>query len=137
MACYQRTLNQLVYMPSIFSSVDVFRALKCVLSPQLSTYEPSANQKLKKNKLYKLNLALNSNTLHIMYASCGCPAGKGPNGSYKHIGAFCYAFENFCMLGSTPGFLTCTDIDILQSWNQPRGPKVDPIPVENALCRKK
>ena len=89
---------------------------------------------MKKNKLYKLNLVLNSNTLHIMSASCGYPAGKGPNGSCKHIGAFCYAFENFCMLGSTPDFLTCTDI--LQSWNQPRGPKVDPIPVEMLSARR-
>ena len=69
-----------------------------------------------------------------MYASCGCPAGKGPNGSCKHIGAFCYAFENFCILGSTPDFLTCTDV--LQSWNQPRGPKVAPIPVEMLSARR-
>ena len=74
--------------------------------------------------MYKLNLALNSETLHIMSASCGCPAGKGPNGSCKHIGAFCYLFENFCTLGSTPDLLTCTDV--LQSWNQPRGPKNKP-----------
>ena len=90
---------------------------------------------MKKNKLYKLNLVLNSVTLHIMYASCSCPAGKGPNGSCKHIGAFCYAFENFCTLGSTPDFLTCTDV--LQSWNQPRGPKVAPIPVEMLSARRK
>ena len=47
---------------------------------------------------------------------------------------FCYAFENFCTLGNTPDFLTCTDI--LQSWNQPRGPKVDPVPVEMLSKRK-
>ena len=39
---------------------------------------------IKKNKFQKLDLLLNSNTLHIMYASCGCPAGKGPNESCKH-----------------------------------------------------
>ena len=69
-----------------------------------------------------------------MSASCGCPAGKGPNGSCKHIGAFCYSFENFCTLGSTPDLLTCTDV--LQSWNQPRGPKINPIPVEMLSARR-
>lgn len=87
---------------------------------------------MKKNKVYKRSLVLNSNTLHIMYASCGCPAGKGPNESCKHIGAFCYVFENFCMLGNAPDFLT----DILQSWNQPWEPKVDPILVEMLWARR-
>ena len=109
------------------ASLNAINLFKCghVQSIEVCTV-PSAfhlqaicQPEMKKNKLYKLNLVLNSNSLHIMYASCGCPAGKGPNGSCKHIGAFCYAFENFYMLGSTPDFLTCTDI--LQSWNQPRG----------------
>ena len=133
--CHQRTSNLFVHMASIFLSVDnMCRALKCVLPPHLSTYvQVICQPEMKKNKLYKLNLILNSVALHIMYASCGCPAGKGPNGNCKHIGAFCYAFENFCTLGSTPDFLTCTDV--LQSW-KPRGPKVAPIPVEMLSARR-
>ena len=105
----------------------------CCVSPALRL-RAICQPEMKKNKLYKLNLVLNSATFHIIYARCGCPAGKGPSGSCKHIGAFCYAFENFCSLGNTPDFFTCTDT--LQSWNQPRGPKVDPIPVE-MLCERR
>ena len=129
MACHQKTSNLLVHMALIFLSVDM---CMCTASSPLHP-QAICQPEMKINKLYKLNLVLNSITLHIMYR-CGCPAGKGPNGSCKHIGAFCYAFENFCTLGSTADFLTCTDV--LQSWNQPRGPKVAPIPVEMLSARR-
>ena len=100
------------------ASLHAINLFKCGHVQSIEVYTVSSafhlraicQPEMKKNKLYKLNLVLNFNTLHIMYASCGCPAGKGPNGSYKHIGAFCYDFENFCMLASTPDFLTCTDV---------------------------
>ena len=82
---------------------------------------------MRKDRVYNMSLALNQ-SCDITYASCGCPAGMGPSGSCKHIGALCYAFSDFCKSGSTPEFLTCTDK--LQSWNKPQGRKVDPIPVE-------
>jgi len=89
---------------------------------------------MKKTPPYRVHLVLNSVTFRVTAASCKCPAGKGQNGSCKHIGAFCYAFESFCLLGATPDFLTCTDV--LQTWYQPQGPKVDLIPVEMLCARK-
>ncbi len=89
---------------------------------------------MRKDRIYSLNLALNNKLYDIVYASCGCPAGKGPNGSCKHIGAFCYAFCDFCKCGNIPDFLTCTDK--LQSWNKPRARKVDPIPVDKLCSRR-
>ena len=89
---------------------------------------------MRKDRIYKLALTLNSHTLDIIYATCGCPAGKGPSGSCKHISALCYAFAEFCKCGAIPGFLTCTDK--LQSWNKPRSRKVDPIPVDQLTSRR-
>ena len=46
-------------------------------------------------RVYKLNLAICTESYDIIFAECGCPAGKGPSGSCKHIGALCYAFAEF------------------------------------------
>ena len=89
---------------------------------------------MKKDRIYRLKVALNSQQ-DITFAECGCPAGKGPHGSCKHIGALCYALAEFCKLGSTPDFLTCTDR--LQSWNKPHAKKVDPIPVDELGLRRR
>ena len=88
---------------------------------------------MRKDRVYQLKLILNQ-SYDVFYASCGCPAGKGPSGSCKHIGALCYAFSDFCKSGSTQEFLTCTSK--LQSWNKPRGRKVDVIPVEQLCARR-
>ncbi len=61
---------------------------------------------MRKDRIYSLSLALNKSLYDVVhYASCGCPAGKGPNGSCKHSGAFCYALCDFCKCGNIPGFL--------------------------------
>ena len=44
----------------------------------------------------------------ILYAEDGCPMGRGPTGSCKHIAAFCYALEEFVRLGFTRPFLSYT-----------------------------
>ena len=36
---------------------------------------------------------------NVIGAKCGCPAGKGPCGSCKHIAAVCYALEEFSHFG--------------------------------------
>ena len=82
---------------------------------------------MKKDRIYKLLLCLNCHTFDVLSAQCGCPAGKGPAASCKHIGALCYALESFCKHGNFPDFLTCTQK--LQEWNKPRKKKVDPVPV--------
>ena len=89
---------------------------------------------MRKDRIYKIAQTLNSQTLDIVYATCGCPAGKGPSGSCKHISALCFAFAEFCKCGAIPGFLTCTNK--LQSWNKPRSQKVDPIPVDQLTSRR-
>ena len=59
---------------------------------------------------------------------CGCPAGKGPSASCKHISALCYALANFCSSGCLPDFITCTDV--MQEWNKPCPKKHKPIIVD-------
>ena len=89
---------------------------------------------MKKDRIYKVILCLNDQVFDIVEAQCGCPAGKGPTASCKHIGALCYALRNFCDHGRVPKFLTCTQR--LQEWNQPRKKKVDPVPVVDIKDRK-
>ena len=81
---------------------------------------------IRKDCMYKLLISMTEG-LDILTAECGCPNGKGPTASCKHIGALCYAFENFCEQGSLPEFFTCTWR--LQEWNRPRPRKFAPIPV--------
>uniref|UniRef100_A0A1X7TMZ8 SWIM-type domain-containing protein n=1 Tax=Amphimedon queenslandica TaxID=400682 RepID=A0A1X7TMZ8_AMPQE len=82
---------------------------------------------MRKDRVYKLNVSFDADSCDINGADCGCPGGRGPSASCKHIAALCYAFLNFCELGSLPDFLTCTDR--LQEWNRPRKKNLDPIPV--------
>jgi len=49
---------------------------------------------MRKDREYKIQVVL-SPSAEILYAEDGCPAGKGPAGSCKHIAAFCYAIEEF------------------------------------------
>ena len=64
---------------------------------------------MRKDLVYKLLLFLDLESSDIVAAECGCPAGKGPCASCKHIGAMCFALEEFCRFGHLPEFLTCTD----------------------------
>ena len=89
---------------------------------------------MRKDRLYKLFLYLDAETYDIMGAECGCPAGKAPYASCKHIGDMCYALEEFSRFGRIPGFLTCTER--LQCWNKPREKKLDIIPVSSLSSRK-
>lgn len=91
---------------------------------------------MRKNQVYELGVALEGNTLDISQTECGCPAGKGPRGSCKHIAALCYTLADFCQLGVVPEFLTCTDR--LQQWNWHHAQRIDLIPVHQlgAHCRE-
>ena len=90
---------------------------------------------MKKDRVYKVFLSLEKTSWDIATAECGCPAGKGPNASCKHVGALCYALVEFFKSGKLPDFLTCTQR--LQEWNKPRPRKVEPIPVLNLTARRK
>ena len=89
---------------------------------------------MRKDRIYKLILFLDVETSDIVAAECGCPAGRGPYASCKHIGALCYSLEEFSRFGHLPEFLTCTDQ--LQQWNRPRPKKLDIIPVANLTARR-
>ena len=64
---------------------------------------------MRKDLIYKLCLHLDTVSFNIISARCGCPAGKGPHASCKHIAALCYALEEFSHFRQLPDFLTCTD----------------------------
>ena len=88
---------------------------------------------MKKDRIYKILLSLDT-SWDIVSAECGCPIGKGPNASCKHVGATCYALMEFCKSGNLPDFLTCTER--LQEWNKPRAHKIEPIPVLELTSRR-
>ena len=88
---------------------------------------------MKKDKVYRVCMALTIDGYDLAHAECGCPAGRGPHGSCKHICALCYTLVDFCRLVRLPDFRTCTNQ--LQQWNQPRGRRVDLIPVEKLGAR--
>ena len=89
---------------------------------------------MKKDRTYKIQLQLERDTLHISGAECGCPAGRGPVASCKHIGALCYVLEKFGRLKEIPDYRTCTDQ--LQVWNQPRPKRLNPVPVQELKFQK-
>ena len=63
----------------------------------------------KKKDVYKISLSLFNDSYDIQAAACGCKAGLGPKASCEHIGALCYAFDEFCKSGQLVDFLTCTE----------------------------
>ena len=77
--------------------------------------------------MYEVIVYLYKNSFDIASACCGCPAGKDPAATCKHIVAACYAVVSFCTLKRLPDFTTPTEK--LQEWNRPRPRKVEPIPV--------
>ena len=95
-------------------------------------FKANCAPEMKKDKTYKVKLALSSENYDILHGSCECPAGRG---SCKHIGAMSFALADFFKLGSIPGFLTCTDK--LQQWNHPRGRRVGPVPVDQIGARRR
>ena len=88
---------------------------------------------MRKDCKYKIQVVLSPST-EILFAEDGCPAGKGPTGSCKHIAAFCYALEEFFRLGFTQPFLSCTSR--LQTWNHPRQKKLDPKTIYEISCER-
>ena len=88
---------------------------------------------MRKDREYKIQVVLSSSG-KIIFAQDGCPAGKGPRGSCKHIAAFCYALEEFVRLGFTRTFQSCTAR--LQTWNQPRPKKLQPRAIYEIAFQK-
>ena len=87
---------------------------------------------MRKDRIYKVCIGLEIGSSDIAYAACGCPAGKGPRGSCKHIAVLTYGISEFCKIFESQ---TCTDV--LQIWNKPRAKKVNPIPVDELGSRRR
>lgn len=90
---------------------------------------------MRRDRVYCVRMALRGSSCDIIAAECGCPAGRGPNGSCKHIGALSYALADFVRFKTSPEYQTCTDK--LQVWNRPRARKVQPIPVDQLGDRRR
>ena len=90
---------------------------------------------MRKDRVYCVQMALQCSSSDIVGAECGCPAGRGPTGSCKHIGALSYALADFIRFRKSPEYQTCTDT--LQQWNRPRARKVEPIPVNQLGDRRR
>ena len=54
--------------------------------------------------MYKIQMQLEEASFDIHSAQCGCPAGKGPYASCKHIATLCYALEEFSRVRQLPDF---------------------------------
>ena len=90
---------------------------------------------MKKKAQYNIAFIISRATSVIAHAVCGCPAGKGPQATCKHIGAFCFTLEVFCRIGKLRDFVTCTDQ--LQVWHQPKAAKPHMIAVAELVSRRK
>ena len=52
--------------------------------------------KLRNDRVYCVQMALTMDSFDAVNAQCGCPAGRGPHGSCKHIAVLSYALADFC-----------------------------------------
>ena len=50
---------------------------------------------MRKDRFYNVTICLSFDLFDITGAECGCPVGKGPNATCKHIGGLCYAYKEF------------------------------------------
>ena len=82
---------------------------------------------MRKDCFYKVTICLSFDLFDITGAECGCPAGKGPNATCKHIGGLCYPYKEFSCIKKNPEYHTSTDK--LQQWNKPRPRKLPGLPV--------
>ena len=95
-------------------------------------YQAECLPEMKKNTIYNVRLVLGRQS-DILHAQCGCPAGKGPNGSCKHIAAMCYALEDFSRVHEVRQTVPCTSQ--LQTWNQPRKRTLEAAGVTDIKCQ--
>ena len=83
---------------------------------------------MKKDRVYKIQIDISSDSSDVNFAECTCPAGKGPHGSCKHVAAVLFALQDFYvtyeeMQTSNKDDVACTSK--LQTWNQPRKRRLD------------
>lgn len=82
---------------------------------------------MKKDRIYKIQIDISSDTSDVNHAECTCPAGKGPHGSCKHVAAALFALQDFY---ATYEEMQISEEDVactskLQTWNRPRKRRLD------------
>ena len=91
---------------------------------------------MKKDRVYELQMCIDTSNSSVKGAECTCPAGRGPSGSCKHIAAFCFALEDFVRTRdklNSNDQVSCTSV--LQQWNKPRKRRLDSKMVEDISFR--
>ena len=108
-----------LFMDGHVQDIEAYRSS----SGDTTYYQANCLPEMKKNIIYSIRIVINSSNADIMYAQCGCVAGKGPRGSCKHLGAMCYALVDFRHISQPRDHVSCTSK--LQTWNQPRKHTLD------------
>lgn len=112
------------------------QSLSAGLSSNTCCVKGKCLPEMKKDRVYKLQMCIDTNNSSVKGAECTCPAGRGPSGSCKHIAAFCFALEDFVrtrdkLEGNDQ--VSCTSV--LQQWNKPRKRRLDSKMVEDISFR--
>lgn len=72
--------------------------LQCIVGDDIFILGKCSAQ-TKKSVDYEINIHLNCKERSIVKASCKCPAGIGPNGACKHVGAVLYGIDYYAITG--------------------------------------
>ncbi|XP_050392696.2 uncharacterized protein LOC126811178 [Patella vulgata] len=81
---------------------------------------------------YQVYLVFNSKLNKVIGANCSCVAGRGE--ACTHIAGALFTLEDF----TSRGYQTLSaSTDILCKWNEPRGTKVQPKPIQDVLIEKR
>ncbi|XP_048772140.2 uncharacterized protein LOC125678072 [Ostrea edulis] len=90
-----------------------------------------------KNKVtYSYKLRLEKESGDVLNSHCECPAGKGPNGTCKHLAACMIMLENFIENGEVAMQKSCTEN--LMMFNKPKAShKGSPVKVEKITIGKR
>lgn len=62
-----------------------------------------------------MTICLSFDSFDITGAECGCPAGKGPNATGKHIGGLCYDLKEFSLIKKNPEYRTSSNTTMEQA----------------------
>lgn len=115
------------------------QGLSASLSGNICCIKGKCLPEMKKDRVYELQMCINTDSSSVKEAECTCPAERGPSGSCKHIAAFCFALEDFVKTRDTISSpedsdkVSCTSV--LQQWNKPRKRRLDSKMVEDISFR--
>ena len=86
---------------NLFTCGHIQNIVMCAVRTSVLYIKCKCLPEMHKDRMYSISMALSSSSREIMQAECGCPAGRGPHGSYKHIAALCYAVVGCICMSTT------------------------------------